>query len=507
MYKIFQKYFILFLGSFVLGIAIAGFLPSEWLLHDLLYFSAMIICMIVAVFVRWFCKSWRCCNYALLLAISLAIMLAGLWRFSLSEVNIKEFSLRIFYNQELNMIGRIETEPQTIDKKTQFVFGDIEIHNSVQSGRALATIYNSGKYLNFADKIYLKCKLERPEPIESFRYDLYLAKSDVVALCRQTQVLSVDKAAADWQKSPFQSMMINLLKLKKIWREKFMSSLSTNEGSLLSGIMLGDGYLMSKELKDAYSRSGLSHIVAISGMNMTMIAVFLLFCLVRFGLWRREASLAAIILIWLYTLAIGLPSSAVRASVMSSLVLIAYSCGRLAQAGRLLVLTASVMLIINPRLLRDDVGFQLSFLAFAGLLIYYEPLKNHLGKFLAHKYSNVILEVISLTLSAQILTWPILAANFGQVSWVAPLANLLVLWALGPMMILAFAGIMLSYLMPAAWALAPAYLLAYYQNAVALIIGGWRLSVVDSRGWSEYLFILYYCGIMLVTFRTRMAKK
>jgi competence protein ComEC len=463
----------------------------------------MAVCTVMAVFVWQQCKSWRFCNHAFLLACSLALLFFGLWRYSLSEIRLAQFSLRNYYEQKVDLNGRIVDEPRTADGKVQFELAEASVKNTQLTGRALVTIYRSSETLGYGDQVRLRCRLEAPQPIEDFRYDRFLAKDDIVALCRQAEVVEAAKFRPVWRQAPVESLMSRLLEFKSGRRDQLLSALPADEGSLLAGIMLGDGYLMSRELKEAYSRSGLSHIVAISGMNMTMIAVFLLFILVRLGLWRREASLVSIALIWAYALAIGLPSSAVRASIMSSLLLIAYLLGRLARAERLLLLTALAMLFVNPRLLRDDVGFQLSFLAFAGLLAYYEPIKGYLGRYFKHQYLAIPLEVISLTLAAQVLAWPILALNFGQISWVAPLSNLLVLWALGPMMILAFVGLLSASVLPPVWALSPALLLAKYQNAVARIIGGWPQSVIDAQGWSVYLFILYYCGIMLITLRTK----
>lgn len=404
------------------------------------------------------------------------------------------------------MKGLVVDAPRLIDRKTQFELAEISVGNIEQSGKALVTFYGNNQTINFGDEAIVRCWLEQPQPIEKFRYERYLAKDNIVALCRQAEILFSEPFVSDWRSQPYRSLMSRLLSLKSDWRETLMRALPANEGSLLAGVMLGDGYLMSQEMKEAYSRSGLSHIVAISGMNMTMIAAFLLFCLVRAGMWRHQASLLAIILIWAYTLAIGLPSSAVRASVMSTLILFAYSVGRLARAERLLALAAALMLLLNPRLLRDDVGFQLSFLAFGGLMAYYEPIKHYLGRFLAHRYLQIPLEILSLTLAAQVLTWPILASNFGQVSWVAPFANLVVLWALGPLMVLAFFGLLLSYLIPPIWSLAPAFLLALYQNAAAEFFGGWPMSAINFEDTSIYLFILYYCGIMLITFRHNTRK-
>lgn len=503
MSELLQKNFALLVSACLSGLAIASWLPSSYLLNDLSYFTAAAICLVVAVFVRQLYGSRRFGSYVLLFVCSLALVFLGMWRYSLSEIRLTQLSLRNFHEQRVDLIGRIANEPRTADSKVQFELAEISIKNIQLTGRALVTIYRSPETVEYADQLRLRCRLEAPQPIEDFRYDRFLAKDDVVALCRQAEAVNVDKFRPDWRREPLKSLMSRLYEFKSGRRAQLLSALPADEGSLLAGIMLGDGYLMSQELKDAYSRSGLSHIVAISGMNMTMIAVFLLFILVRLGLWRREASLISIILIWAYTLATGLPSSAVRASIMSSLLLIVYLSGRLARAGRLLLFTALAMLVVNPRLLRDDVGFQLSFLAFAGLLAYYEPLKGYLGRYLKSKYLAMPLEVISLTLAAQVLAWPILAMNFGQISWVAPLSNLLVLWALGPMMILAFSGLLFASIVPPVWALAPALLLAKYQNAVARIIGGWPQSVIDAQGWSVYLFILYYCGIMLITLRTK----
>lgn len=457
----------------------------------------------MAVFVRLFCRV-RLCDHAFLLSCFFALLILGLWRFSLSEIKLQSFPLRQYYDQEVLLAGRVVSDPQTIDKKTQFKLGEIKLKDASLGGRALVTIYNR-QGMNFGDGIYLRCDLQRPERIEEFDYGRFLAKDDIVALCRQGEVLALEKFDRDWLGQPWRSLNSSLLEFKSSWRELFIGTLPTDEGSLLSGIMLGDGYLMGKDLKDAYSRSGLSHLVAISGMNMTMIAVFLLWLLVIWGLWRRQASLAAVALIWLYTLAIGWPSSAVRASVMSSLVLLAYALGRLAQAERLLALSACLMLALNPRLLRDDVGFQLSFLAFLSLVWYYEPLRDFIGKYNTNKYLQLPLEIISLTLAAQVLTWPILAYNFAQVSAVAPLANLLVLWALGPLMIMSLLGSVLSIAMPAAWSLAPAYFLAHWLNATAIYFGNLPFSAIAFGRGGLHLFILYYCGIMFITLRSKLS--
>lgn len=405
----------------------------------------------------------------------------------------------------MTLSGQVVDMPQTVGDKTQLKLGAIKLQQVQLSGQILLTVYKQ-KPVGYGDRLFFRCQLQAPERIEDFNYDRYLAKSGIVAMCRPGEVLAMEKFHTDWQSASWTSLKKTILEFKNGWREIFIINLPADEGNLLAGIMLGDGYLMSQELKDAYSRSGLSHIVAISGMNMTMIAVFLLWLLVLGGLWRQQAISAAIVIIWLYTLAIGLPSSAVRASLMSTLVLIAYAFGRLAQAERLLVLAASLMLLVNPRILRDDVGFQLSFLAFLSLVWYYEPVRDYLGKYITNKYLQLPLEVICLTLATQVLTWPILAYNFEQVSLVAPLANLFVIWALGPLMIMALIGSLGTFILPALWSLAPVYFLASWLNVVAVYFGNWPYGVAIFNSNNLYLFILYYCGIMFIIWRRKILK-
>ena len=132
---------------------------------------------------------------------------------------------------------------------------------------------------------------------------------------------------------------------------------------------------------------------------------------------------------------------------MGWLVLLAGQLGRLNKPGNLLILSAAVMIGINPKILRDDIGFQLSFLAVFGLF-YLAP---YLEKRLSFLPSTFYLkESLVATISAQIITLPIMIFNFGQVSLIAPIANLLVLPLMPPVMIvglpLLFLGVAFSQL-------------------------------------------------------------
>ena len=136
-----------------------------------------------------------------------------------------------------------------------------------------------------------------------------------------------------------------------------------------------------------------------------------------------------------------------RAGLMGFLVLWALKLGRLNKMTNSLIMTAAVLLLINPRLLRDDAGFQLSFLALAGLVYVYPIFKAIWQKIKWPKLKGLS-DAWLITLSAQVFTLPILAYNFNQISLVAPIANLAVLWSLPILTISILGALVLSILWP-----------------------------------------------------------
>lgn len=486
------------LCCFISGIALASFLPSVAVIHyELYFFAAAIGFSIAAVFVSWFAKDKV---LLLMLMFSFASLFLGLWRYSLNEGRLHALSVRKLIGKEQLMEVSIDQEPQIMKGKIKAFATSVKTKDAVFTGRILIQLY-SKEALAYGDTMHLRCRLEAPEPIEDFRYDRFLEKDDVVAVCRQGKILSIAKSGKDLFRTFFSHMLV----IKAWSRERLLAELPYDEGSLLAGIMLGDSYIMSEELKTAYSNSGMSHIVAISGMNMTLIAVFLLWLFVRLGLWRRQASAAAVATIWMYTALVGFSSSAVRASIMSTAVLIAYASGRLASADRLLALTAALMLAVNPRLLRDDLGFVLSFSAFLGLLWYYEPIRSFMARFIKWKYAAIPLEIFSLTLSAQVLALPIIAMSFGQISWVSLGSNLFVLWAIGPLMIFTAAGLALQVFIANQIVLAPAWFLAYWLNLNAAFFGQpW--GSINLNANVLYLSLGYYFCILMMTMYAKFRK-
>ena len=202
--------------------------------------------------------------------------------------------------------------------------------------------------------------------------------------------------------------------------------MSPPQETILASIVLGDKRRMSDDLKDKLSIAGVRHITAISGMHITILSVALMQFLIGVGFWRRQAFSMTIGFLVLFIVMIGLPSSAIRAGIMIGLFLLAQALGRKSSSFRVIVFTAAGILVVNPLLLRFDIGFQLSFLAVLGIVFLGPLFQDCLKKVSEGNFLN-LRSMISMTLSAQIFTFPVLIYNFGMISLIAPITNILIL--------------------------------------------------------------------------------
>ncbi len=288
------------------------------------------------------------------------------------------------------------------------------------------------------------------------------------------------------------------------------AGLNEPESSLARPIVFGGQKGLEQTIRDDFQKTGLTHIMAVSGFNVSILAVVIMAVLLAIGLNRQRAFYAAVIFLAAYIILVGLPASAMRAGLMGFLVLWALKLGRLNKITNSLVLTAAILLLINPKLLRDDVGFQLSFLAIAGLVYVYPILEAIWQKVKLPKLKGAS-DALLITLAAQVFTLPVLAYNFSQISLIAPLANLAVLWTLPILTVLILAALPLSALLPGLSSIffLPGYVLTKYILAVVKYLAGRPFGYVEvsylGRGWiTAYYFAVIFAVIKLQ--RSRLLK-
>lgn len=208
-------------------------------------------------------------------------------------------------------------------------------------------------------------------------------------------------------------------------REIINENLSPPHSSILAALTIGDKKYIPKEWKEKLNLSGVRHITAVSGLHVVIISGILLWLGLRIGLYRGQAFYFALFFLWLFIVIIGFQPSAIRAGLMGSMFLFCQRLGRKTLADRALLLTGALMLLLDPLLLRYDIGFQLSFLATLGIIYLMPFLHNFFEKIKLTKLGEVS-NLLAMTFAAQIFVLPILVYNFGQISLISPMTNILI---------------------------------------------------------------------------------
>jgi|SRR3989338_4741210 len=273
----------------------------------------------------------------------------------------------------------------------------------------------------------------------------------------------------------------------------FEKTLDQTSSSLLLGIVFGIKKEMPLEFTDSIRKVGVMHVIAASGMNVTMVAGFLS-SLFGFFLNRKAALLLTAAAVLFYAVMSGLQPSIIRAAIMGILVFSAQVIGRQRLSYYILFLTAFLMLFISPNLI-EDIGFQLSFLATFGLL-YLKPMFDRMHKVEVVK-KFVIGEDVSTTVAAQVSTLPIILMNFGAYSLWSILVNGLLLWTIPIIMVLggvgAIIGIIFEPLGQLFIYLSLPFLLLFEKVVVVFAGFGGTVNLIDF----PWQFVLAYYLILL----------
>src|SRR3989344_5346295 len=221
-------------------------------------------------------------------------------------------------------------------------------------------------------------------------------------------------------------------------REWFLSSIwkivPEPVNALVGGVLIGDRSELPKSIVEDFRRTGLSHITAVSGYNINIIAVVLMNVLAS-TVSRRKAFWIVLGILGVFMILTGLQASVIRATIMGLFALFAQQLGRVPTPMHALAIAAAVMVGFEPLILRYDVGFQLSVLATLGLLIISPKIEERLPFM---KRFGIFGETAIMTISAQMLVLPLLVYYFHSVSIVSLPVNIIILPLIPALMFLGF---------------------------------------------------------------------
>jgi competence protein ComEC len=203
------------------------------------------------------------------------------------------------------------------------------------------------------------------------------------------------------------------------------------EAGLAAGILIGLRDRVDRAVASAFTTAGVSHVVAISGWNIAIVAAAV--AAMSGSIGRRRRSVVTAVAIVAYVAFAGASPSVVRAGAMAGVVLLARETGRAGYAAAALGWAAALLLIADPGLI-GDAGFQLSTVATAGLIAWATPVSERIERAGRGRLPRWLVESLGVSLAAQAATLPIVLASFGRLALVAPAVNLLVVPLVAPAM-------------------------------------------------------------------------
>ena len=455
--------------AWLLGIFVAGWLQPGPLWLGVGAAVGLVLALFAALYNRRYAYlPGRVLSAVLPLAV-FAFCMGGL-RLGWAEPSREPGSLLSYAGKsEVKIVGVVSGEPVYTERSGSYRLSLREIYAPASAAKAIPL---SGEVFvrsapsprrDPGDLLELVGKLEEPKEIsgDGFPYRDWLARQGLFT----SLSYPTSRKIATGQNFFLERW---LLAIKTSAQENILKFVPGEEGGLLVGMLLGERGGISPELNQAFRNTGTSHIVAISGSNITIAIALVTLVLGRF-FGRRTTLAIALLIIAFYVVLVGASPSVVRAGLMGALSIGGILLGR--EYEGLLGLEASALLMtaFQPRVLWD-VGFELSFLATLGLIIIARPMQDWKP---VKNWPPILKEGLLITLAAELMVLPLAAFYFHQISFVSLAANLAAVPALEAIMATGLVAI-----------------------AAGWLFGDWLPLVASGAGYLVWAFLAYMIAVV-----------
>lgn len=419
-----SRIFFFLLVSFLLGVGVRSFVPIPYAVLWILFLFCT-VGIVVCIFRKW--------HVGAAIGFFIIAALCGVVRYDWHEQSLPD--LAPIYGKTFSIEGYVVREPARGEKSQTFSFRVSRLDTTevppfdirITTGRFPE--YRIGDTLSFFGTI------QKPEKLGDFDYPSYLKKDGIEAVVAFPKIEKTGKREGG-------AVRLVLADLKRSFEENIVRALPEPHAAFLNGLVLGERESLPPDLVESFRMTGVTHLVALSGYNITIVATFfmslLLFFTVRFytAFWIAACGIIAFVILT------GASPSVVRAGIMGILILIAEREGRIYQIRNALLFAAVLMVFVNPFVLRFDAAFELSFLATIGLIVFSPRIEEYLvGLYERVKLlftpktlkkeekRNILVHTLAETLGAQLAVLPLIIFLFGQVSLISPITNVLVVLA------------------------------------------------------------------------------
>ena len=443
---------------FIITIAwILGIIWGLYLKISIVFFFVLII-LIILILYCLFTKvkeKKKIVKYLIIIILSFSI--------SNVQVLILENSFTEKYRnlkeetKELKIIGTVVSEPIKKEYRTQYVIKIDKINGNVtyKNTKIILNVKKETNCLEYGNQICIYGIFESPEVQRNeggFDYSQYLkikkiykivtVEENKIKIIKQSNINVIYKT-------------INII--KNSIKKQINKQLPEKEANLLIGILIGDKSNIEEEISEDFSNSSLSHILAVSGMHVSYVIIGIGFLVNKIKISKNFSKIIIIILLIFFMLLTGRTPSVERACMMSIYMIISRLLHKRNNVLSSISISMLLILIENPYAI-SDIGLQLSYGGTIGIVSIYPILKKHIKlkkkienknikKDLLIKIKSNILDIILITISANIVIFPIMLYHFNTVSLTFVISNLLVSQIIGIIILLGFLTTILSYIL------------------------------------------------------------
>jgi competence protein ComEC len=355
-----------------------------------------------------------------------------------------------FKSGKTSCIVRIDDQPQQRDKGFRCPITIIQTTTSdslVEIRQQFMAWFSDSTNKTPASGTYLLCKLDL-KPVDTpanpgqFDYAKYLQRQGIYRQAFISKYQQINYKSS-WSEG-FMPLMAKWRHNVSLQFEK--NGLNGDRLGVAAALVLGDRNFLFADIQATYSKSGVMHILAVSGMHVAILYGFLLVLLGFLDRSRTGSVIQSIIillLVWAYSFLTGLPPSVLRSAVMFTFLLVGKLLNRNSNTLNTLAASALCLILVSPNIV-FDIGFQLSYMAVAGIIIFYEPIRK---LFLpGNRVLNYIWELIAVSIAAQLTTTPLAIFYFHQFPNYFLLSNLIAVPASSITLALAIALLATSFL-------------------------------------------------------------
>lgn len=356
--------------------------------------------------------------------------------------------------ENLEIVGTIISNPIDKQYKNQYTLKVEEINGNkkYKNTNLQLNVKKEKETLNYGDEIIVKGNFEEASTARNkggFDYKQYLKSKNIYGIVTvdKKDIETINKNNVD---------IIDLLanKVRNSMKRKIEQNLPNETSELLSGMLIGEKSNLQKEIQEDFRDSSLSHVLAISGMHVSYVMLGITFVISKVKFSKKMSKIVTILILLFFIILTGKTASVTRACFMSSYIILASLLHKKAHVLGSISISLLIILIINPYFILD-IGLQLSYGGTIGIVLIYPILKKYKKKKedktgrikkVLYKIKDKILDTILITISANLVIFPIVLFHYNIMSFTFIISNLLISPIIGIIIILGFLSVFASYI-------------------------------------------------------------